>query len=140
MRLALFLCAITAGVVIARVLPPMDATARLLAQAAINIALVLALYKLVIVRLGERPRDDLPAAGAAKNLLIGLLIGVVLITAVVGVAALFDVYNIVGEGGTSQLLRLLDRNRDRARHSRGDLLSAGSCSAGSRNSPEAGPR
>ena len=104
---ALFICAIAAGLLIARTLPPMDATARLITQAAINIALVLALYKLVIVRLGERPRDDLPAAGAAKNLLIGLLTGVVLITAVVGVAALFDVYGIVGEGGTSQLLRLL---------------------------------
>ena len=104
---ALFICAIAAGVMIARTLPPMDATVRLMVQAAINIALVLALYKLVIVRLGERRRDDLPAAGAAKNLLIGLLIGVVLISAVVGVAALFDVYNIVGEGGTSQLLRLL---------------------------------
>ena len=103
----LFFCAIAAGLVIARVLPPMEDTLRLAVQSAINVALVVAVYKLAIVRLGERRRDDLPAAGAAKHLLIGLLIGVVLMAAVVGVAALLDVYNIVGAGGTSQLLRLL---------------------------------
>ena len=105
--IALFVGAIAAGLLIASWLPPMDDLSRLVVQAAINITLVLVVYKLAIVRLGERPRDDLPAAGAARNLSLGLLMGLVLIAAVVGVAALLDVYNIVGEGGTEQLLRLL---------------------------------
>ena len=105
--IALFVGAIATGLLIARWLPPMDDLSRLVVQAAINITLVLVVYKLAIVRLGESPRDDLRAAGAAKNLSLGLLMGLVLIAAVVGVAALLDVYNIVGEGGTGQLLRLL---------------------------------
>ena len=104
---ALFLATIRVGLELSRLLPPMDGTARAAAQAAINITLIVAVYKLAIVRLGEQPRDDLPATGAVKNLLLGLLIGAVLISAVVGIAALADVYNIIGEGGTGQLLRLL---------------------------------
>ena len=105
--IALFVGALAVGLLFVRLLPPMDTIPRLLAQAVINIALVVAVYKLAIVRLGERPRDDLRMAGAAKDLSAGLLVGMVLMTAVVGVAALFDVYNIVGDGGTGQLLRLL---------------------------------
>ena len=103
----LFLCAVRIGFEVSKFFPPMSVTARAAAQAVINIALVLAVYKLAIVRLGERPQDDLRAAGALRNLVIGLLIGAVLISVVVGVAALLDIYNIVGEGGTSQVLRLL---------------------------------
>ena len=105
--IALFICTIAVALLIAKILPPMDDLARLAAQAAINIALVLAVYKLAIVKLGQRPRDDLPAKGAVKNLSLGLLIGLALISAVVGVAAVLDVYNIVGEGGTGELVRLL---------------------------------
>ena len=105
--IALFVAAVAAGLLVARILPPMDAMWRLAVQAAINIAIVVGVYKLAIVKLGERPRDDLPAAGATRDLSAGAAIGLLLMTAVVGVAALFDVYNIVGEGGTGQLLRLL---------------------------------
>jgi hypothetical protein len=61
---------------------------------------------LFIRHLGERPRDDLRLADAPKGLGIGLLLGAVLFSAVVGIAALADVYNIVGEGGTSDLVRI----------------------------------
>lgn len=104
---ALFICAIAVGLLVTKLLPPMSDVARLAAQAVINIGLVLAVYKLAIVRLGERPRDDLSGRGAVKNLSIGLLMGFVLMSAVVGVAALLDVYNIVGSGGTGELIRLL---------------------------------
>ncbi len=104
---ALFVSAVAVGLRLSQLLPAMDGTARLILQAAINIGLVVAVYKLAIVKLGETRRDDLPGRGVAKDLSIGLLLGVVLISAVVGVAALLDVYNIVGEGGTGQLLRLL---------------------------------
>jgi len=104
---AMFFGAVAAALVLSRLLPPMDDNARLGAQAAINLVLVLAVYKLGIVRLGERPHDDLPAKGAAPRFALGLLAGAVLMSAIVGVAALLDIYNIVGSGGTSDLLRLL---------------------------------
>ena len=70
----------------------------------IALALMFAVYKLAIRRLGAEPRDDLPAAGAVTKLGAGLLFGLLLFSLIVGVAALFDVYNIVGEGGTSELV------------------------------------
>ena len=101
----LFILATAAATLVVKVLPPMPQLARSGAQAAIGIAFVLAVYKLVIVRLGARPRDDLPATGALKGLAIGLLIGFLLFCALVGIAALFDVYNIVGRGDTRELVK-----------------------------------
>ena len=75
----------------------------MIARAAIAIGILLLVYKVAIRKL-YRPRDDLPLAGAAKGLATGLLIGLILFSAVVGVAALLDVYNIVGEGGTTELV------------------------------------
>jgi hypothetical protein len=60
-----------------------------------------------IARLGEQPRDELLLRRAPKELGLGLLIGALLFAAVVGVAALADVYNIVGPGGTQTLLPVL---------------------------------
>ena len=80
-----------------------DAAAAL--KAAIMIGVVLAVYKVVIVRLGERPRDDLPMGVAPRGLAIGLLVGFLLFCALVGIAALFDVYNIVGRGDTRELVK-----------------------------------
>jgi hypothetical protein len=68
---------------------------------AINIALVLAVYKLLIVRLGERPRDDLPLHGALPDLGKGILVGAGLFSAVVAVAAILGVYRITGRGDPS---------------------------------------
>jgi uncharacterized protein len=105
--IVLLIAANAVGIIVARFLPQMDSLARLALTAALDIALALAVYKLVIVKLGERPRDDLKLAEAPRGLGLGLLAGLAIFSAVVGVAALFDVYNIVGSGGTEQLLRIL---------------------------------
>lgn len=104
---ALFILANALAFQIGKLLPPMDPNAALASRAAIGIAVVWTVYKLAIRHLGERPRDDLRLADAPQGLGIGLLLGAVLFSAVVGVAAIADVYNIVGEGGTSDLVRLL---------------------------------
>jgi len=83
----------------------MAANAAAAVKGAIAIALMLAVYKLVIVRLGERPRDDLPIAAAPRGLALGALTGFLLFCALVGIAALFDVYNIVGPGDTRELVK-----------------------------------
>lgn len=90
---------------LAKLLPTMDSTARLAVWAALDIGIVLLVYKLAIRRLGERPHDDLRFRDAPKGLGLGLMVGLILFAAIVGVAAIADVYNIVGEGGTGELLR-----------------------------------
>jgi membrane protease YdiL (CAAX protease family) len=105
--IALFILANAIAFQIGKLLPPMDPNARLAVRAVISIAIVWTVYKLAIRHLGERPRDDLRVADAPKGLGIGLLFGAILFSAVVGVAAVADVYNIVGEGGTSDLIRML---------------------------------
>lgn len=77
---------------------------RTVARALIAIALVLAAYKFILARLGERPRDDLRGENALKNLGLGLLAGFGLMAAAVGVAAIMGVYSIVGPGDTSRLV------------------------------------
>lgn len=67
----------------------------------ISITLVLAVYKLLIVRLGEQPRDDLPLHGALAQLGKGIAVGTALFSAVVGTAAMLGVYRITGPGSSS---------------------------------------
>ena len=62
------------------------------------------LYKVAIRRLGEAPRDDLRWQGALRDTALGLLAGCAIMAAIVGVAALVDVYNIVGEGSLRELV------------------------------------
>jgi CAAX protease family protein len=102
---ALFILATAAATWIGKLLPAMAPNATSAIKAVIGIALVLAAYKLVIVRLGERPRDDLPIAVAPGGLATGIAIGFLLFCALVGIAALFDVYNIVGPGDTRELVK-----------------------------------
>ena len=101
----LFMLANSAAVLIGRLLPAMPTLARSAVNAAIAVALVLAVYKLIIVKLGECPRDDLPARGALSGLALGVITGFVLFSAVVGVAALVDVYNVVGRGDARELVK-----------------------------------
>lgn len=103
--IALFLLAVAIGERMGRNLPAMSSDATLAVRAAISIAVVWTVYKVAIRHLGERPRDDLRLADAPKGLGIGLLFGVLLFSIVVGAAAIADVYNIIGEGGTSNLVR-----------------------------------
>lgn len=67
-----------------------------------SVGLILA-YKLVIARLGDDKRDELPLRGAARETAIGLGYGFVLFTLIVAVAALLGVYRIEGFGGTGGL-------------------------------------
>ena len=103
--IALFIAASAAATLLGKLLPPMAANAAAAVKGAIAIALMLAVYKLVIVRLGERPRDDLPIAAAPRGLALGVLTGFLLFCALVGIAALFNVYNIVGPGDTRELVK-----------------------------------
>ena len=105
--IVLYIAATALALYLGKLVPPLGAGPTAAAHAAITIALVLAVYKLAIVRLGERPRDDLPARGALGNLGLGLLIGLVLFSCVVGVAWLAGVYRIVGQGDASHLLLAL---------------------------------
>src|SRR6476469_9109416 len=103
--IVLFIAASAAATLLGKLLPPLAANAAAAVKGAIAIALMLAVYKLVIVRLGERPRDDLPIAAAPRGLALGVLTGFLLFCALVGIAALFDVYNIVGPGDTRELVK-----------------------------------
>jgi hypothetical protein len=76
-----------------------------IAHAALIIVPVLLVYKLVIVRLGEQPRDDLRwNAEAGKNLGLGLLIGFLIMASAVAIAAIVGVYRITGPGDTSRVV------------------------------------
>jgi hypothetical protein len=90
---------------LAKVLPQMVPDALRVAKAVIVIALALAGYKMVIVRLGDRPRDDLEFAAAPRGLGFGLIIGFLLFCSVAGVAALLGIYKVVGQGGTQELVK-----------------------------------
>lgn len=104
LAIALFVGTTWAAARIGRELPPMDELWLHASRATIIIVLVLAVYKLAIRWLGRPQRDDLPARGAVKGLSLGILLGFVLFSAIVGIAALIDVYNIVGEGGFGSML------------------------------------
>ena len=105
--IALFVLANAAALLVGKLLPPMDPGANTVIRAAIAIGLVWIVYKLAIRHLGEQPRDDLRLADAPQGLGLGLLLGFLIFTLVVGLAAVADVYNIIGDGGTSELLRVV---------------------------------
>lgn len=69
--------------------------------------LAFATYKLVLRRLGEHPRDDLPLAPAIRHLALGILGAAVLMSAIVGIAALLGGYRIAGWGGSTSVLQIL---------------------------------
>jgi hypothetical protein len=99
-----FACIVAVGVVFQKNHPPMPKLEFTGLFTALNVALCFAGYKLILRHLGEQPRDDLRFRGAAKDLGLGLLIGLVLFTAVVGIAALVGAYSIVACCSTRQLL------------------------------------
>ena len=99
-----FVAASALGIAIGKAFGSMGQPERTIVRAIISIALVLAAYKFILVKLGERPRDDLPGKDALKNLGLGLLTGFGLMAAAVGVAAIAGVYTIVGKGDASRLV------------------------------------
>ena len=69
--------------------------------------LVVLAYKLVVVRLGEHPRDDLPFDGRARDAVSGFAQGTLLFSAIVGVAALLGVYRALGLSPAEDWLPIL---------------------------------
>ncbi|MBW0145451.1 CPBP family intramembrane glutamic endopeptidase [Sphingomicrobium clamense] len=96
----------TVGEVMAVLTPQVGETAGQLLGAVIVITLSFLAYKLVIRHLGERKHDDLRAENAVRDLGLGIGGSFLLMAAIVGIAAVFDVYNIVGEGGFSDFVFL----------------------------------
>ena len=68
---------------------------------------LLVAYKLVIAKLGDDKRDELPLNKAARETAIGLGYGLGLFTLIVAAAALLGVYRIEGYGGTDGLVPAL---------------------------------
>lgn len=89
---------ITAAYLIASAVPPIRGVGMEVKFDLVAILIILLIYKLVIVRLGEHPRDDLRAAGALRRLGLGLLGGFLIFSLVVGAAAALGVYTITGPG------------------------------------------
>jgi membrane protease YdiL (CAAX protease family) len=69
--------------------------------------LLVILYKLIIRRLGEHPRDDLRLTGAVRPLLGGLAGGFVIFALAVAMAAAVGIYRVTGEGDLTGLLPAL---------------------------------
>ena len=102
--IVLYIVATAAGLWLGKLVPNAGRVPNAAIHAAISIAIMFAVYKSVIRTLGEHPNDDLPAESALKYTGLGLLAGFVLFSAVVGVAAFLNVYEIVGYGGTNDLI------------------------------------
>ena len=73
----------------------------------VGVLLVLAAYKLAIRRFGTHKRDDLPFGPALGDTALGFLVGGALITAVVGIAALFGAYRITGWSEVTDAVRII---------------------------------
>ncbi|HEX8840474.1 MAG TPA: type II CAAX endopeptidase family protein [Sphingomicrobium sp.] len=88
-------------------IPVHSAAAKMWVRNATIFAIVLLTYKLAIARLGASPRDDLTARRSLIYLGAGLLVGFLLMAAAVAAAAVAQVYNLVGEGDSSDLMHAL---------------------------------
>lgn len=101
--LVLLLLAGTLGLILGK-LVALGQPADTVADAAITAILLVATYKLAIVRLGERPRDDLPARRSLTDLGSGIAAGALLFGVVVGIAALLGLYRVSGPDPAAALL------------------------------------
>jgi uncharacterized protein len=102
-----YAAAVALSLVLGKLVPPVGKTAVAAIHAVITITILLAAYKFVMVRLGERPKDDLPAKPALGESAVGLGLGFALMAASVAVAATLGVYRIVGAGDGSRLAMAL---------------------------------
>jgi membrane protease YdiL (CAAX protease family) len=102
--LGLLIVGITIAYLIASLaLPPIRGFGIELKFDLVAIPIILLIYKLIIVRLGDRPRDDLRLEGSMKPLGYGLLGGLLIFSLIVAVAAALGVYQITGAGDFSGL-------------------------------------
>jgi membrane protease YdiL (CAAX protease family) len=72
----------------------------------VTVLMVLA-YKLIVVRMGEQPRDDLPFDGRARDAASGFVQGALVFSAIVGVAALLGAYQVIGLSPAEDWLPIL---------------------------------
>ena len=102
--IGLLIVGITIAYIIASVaIPPIRGVGIELKFDIVAIPIILLIYKLVIVRLGDHPRDDLRAAGSLKPLGWGLLGGFLIFSLIVAFAAALGVYRITGPGDLRSL-------------------------------------
>jgi membrane protease YdiL (CAAX protease family) len=102
--IAVIMLGITVAVVINQfVLPAIPGFTKEMKFDLLAVPILVILYKLVIRRLGEHPRDDLRLTGALRPLLIGVAAGLAIFTLVVAIAAAIGVYRVTGEGDLSGL-------------------------------------
>lgn len=73
---------------------------------AVTVLTVLA-YKLIVVRMGEQPRDDLPFDRRARDTMSGIAQGALVFSAIVGVAALLGTYQVLGLSPAEDWLPIL---------------------------------
>ena len=73
---------------------------------AVTVLTVLA-YKLIVVRMGEQPRDDLPFDARARDTVSGFVQGALVFSAIVGVAALLGTYQVLGLSPAEDWLPIL---------------------------------
>lgn len=73
---------------------------------AVTVLMVLA-YKLIVVRLGEQKRDDLPFDARARDSASGFVQGALVFSAIVGVAALLGTYQAVELSAAEDWLPIL---------------------------------
>lgn len=98
----------TVGMLIARFLvPPIPGFTLPMKFDLVSIVILLVVYELLIRRMGEHPRDDYRDANWLRNLGLGLLAGLVVFSAAVGIAALLGVYRITGPGDLTGLVPAL---------------------------------
>lgn len=75
--------------------------------AGITILAVLCVYKLIVSKLGQHPRDDLPMLDAVGDTVMGFGVAAALFTTIVGIAAVAGAYRVLGWGGTEDLLTIV---------------------------------
>jgi len=73
---------------------------------AVTVLMVLA-YKMIVVRMGEKPRDDLPFDAQARDAASGFVQGALVFSTIVGVAALLGVYQVIGLSPAEDWLPIL---------------------------------
>lgn len=104
---AVFALAAGASIVVGSAIPLMDPLLALFIRSVLAIVMAFLAYKLIIAHLGEVHRDELRLRGSIRETGIGAAVGAGLFTVIVALAAILDVYNIIGGGSFRQLPNIL---------------------------------
>ena len=104
LAILLYACAAALAVAIEHILPAYPKPLANAVQVAITVVLGLVTYKVAIRHLGRDPRDDLPRKHALRDMGLGIGVGTVLFSIVVGIAAVLGAYRIVACCSTRQLV------------------------------------